>query len=71
MTATIGLKNNEVVKEKEGGEKSEFSTAMKEFEKTQQQLENFKNMLDSPNMNDIVSTKLQEIQQTKPYSQAD
>lgn len=60
------MKNNEIVKE---GEKSEFTSAMKEFEKTQQQLESFKNLLDSPNMNDVVSTKLQEIQQAKPFSQ--
>jgi hypothetical protein len=33
---------------------------MKEFEKTQQQLENFKTMLDSPNLNEVVSSKLQE-----------
>ena len=36
MTATIGVKNNEIVSQKEGGfEKGEFSSAMKEFEKTQ------------------------------------
>jgi hypothetical protein len=42
------------LKEKE----NEISSAMSEFEKTTQQLESFKNLLDSPTMDDVVKTKL-------------
>ena len=59
-----GKDSGSTKQEKEAQDKNnDFATAMKEFEKTQQQLETFKTMLDSPNLNEVVSNKLQEVQQ--------